>query len=295
MLKRSKLLFSALAITVLTVVVFQACTKDEMSASGSGATQNLKIYLTDDPAQFDKLLVQIKSVEVKLDTGKHRDDDDWGHRPDSLDKDDDDDDRRGHDDFGQWDTLNIAAGEYDILSLRNGIDTILAQGTIRGTIRKIRIAIGTVTVVKDGVSYPVNLLPGVRNNYIYVHLRKEHIQSSGSNVATWVDFDVARSIVEINGKFYLKPVLKPFCRNNFGELKGVVLPAEARAIVRVYNATDTVTAIPDKDGKFKVRGLADGTYTVFYDGFNGYGDSTVNNVSVTKGKEKELGVVTLRK
>lgn len=294
MVKRSKFLFSVLAFVALSVFIFEACTKDEMSDSGNGTAQSLKVYLTDDPGQFDSLFVQINSVEVKLDTGSHRHDDDWGHRSDSLDK-DDDDDRRGHDDFGQWDTLNIAAGEYNILALRNGIDTVLAQGTIQGTVRKIRISIGSVRVVKNGVSYPVNLLPGVRNNYIYVQLRGEHFQTSGSNLATWIDFDVARSIVEINGKYYLKPVLKPFCGKNFGELKGIVLPADAGAIVKVYNATDTATAIPNKDGKFKVRGLAEGTYSVLYDGNNGYADTTITNVSVGKGKEKELGTVTLRK
>jgi hypothetical protein len=294
MVKRSKFLFSVLAVFTLVVLIFQACTKDEFSASGSGETQSLKVYLTDDPGEFDSLFVQINSVEVKLDTGKHRDDDDWGDHSDSLDK-DDDDDRRGRDDFGQWDTLNVAAGEYNILALRNGIDTVLAQGNIQGTIRKIRISIGAVRVVIDGVSYPVNLLPGVRNNYIYIKLRKEHIQTSGSNVATWIDFDVSRSIIKINGKYYLKPVLKPFCEKNFGELKGRVLPAEAGAVVKVYNATDTATAIPNKDGKFKVRGLAAGVYTVLYDGNNGYADTSITNISVGKGKEKELATVTLKK
>lgn len=291
MTKRIKLLISALSVLSVFTLVFQACTKDEVSATDG--TQNLKVYITDDPAHFDKLLVEIKTVEVKLDTGLHKDDDGWGRRGDSLDR-DDDDDRRGRDDFGQWDTLSMTAGVYDILSLRNGVDTLLAQGNIKGTVRKIRITVGEVTVVKDGVSYPVNMLPGNRN-YIYVKVGKEHFRRNGSSTATWVDFDVARSIVEINGKYYLKPVLKPFCDNNFGEIKGEVAPADARAVIKVYNSSDTATAIPNKDGKFKVRGLADGTYSVRYDGNNGYADTTVANVKVSKGRETELAKVTLRK
>jgi hypothetical protein len=294
MVKPSMLVFNALATLTVSVLIFQACTKDEYSSSGEGATQNLKVYLTDDPGLFDSLFVQISAVEVKLDTGKHRDDDHWGHRSDSIDR-DDDDDHRGRDDFGRWDTLDMAGGEYNILALRNGIDTVLAQGSIQGTIRKIRITIGKVRVVKGGISYPVNLLPGVRNNYIYIKVRKEHIQSNGSNVSTWIDFDVSRSIVEINGKYYLKPVLKPFCEKNFGELKGTVLPSDAGAIVRVYNTTDTATAIPDSNGKFKVRGLSEGTYTVLFDGNNGYADTTIAEVMVTKGKDRNLGTVTLKK
>jgi hypothetical protein len=288
MKKRIQLVISGLAAIVVVALVFQACSKDELSASGS--TQNLKVYITDDPAQLEKLLVQINTVEVKLDTGKHRGDDDWGRRDD----DDDDDDRRGYDDYGHWDTLSIAAGEYDILSLRNGVDTLLAQGNVQGTVRKLRISVGNITVVKDGISYPVSLLPGNRN-YIYVKLGKEHIRANGNNIATWVDFDVSRSIIEINGKYYLKPVLKPFCDNNFGKIEGEVKPADARAVIQVYNSSDTATAIPDRDGEFKIRGLAPGTYSVRYDGSNGYADTTIVNVVVAKGKETELPEVILRK
>ena len=47
--------------------------------------------------------------------------------------------------------------------------------------------------------------------------------------------------------------------------------------------------------RFKVRGLAEGVYSVLYDGNNGYADATITNVSVSKGKEKELATVTLKK
>ena len=114
MTNRMKLSISAECMPVLLALVFQACSKDNMDSSNS--TQNLKVYLTDDPALFDKLLVQINSVEVKLDTGSHRGEDDFGNRSGSMD-DDGDDDHKGHDDFGHWDTLDVTAGEYDILSL----------------------------------------------------------------------------------------------------------------------------------------------------------------------------------
>jgi hypothetical protein len=140
-----------------SVFVFNACTKE---FSGSGAKkEELAVYLTDHPADFEKLLVQINAVEVKLDTSSHKDDDSWGDRSGSRD-DEDDDHHLGHDEFGQWDTLRVVPGNYDLLTLRNGVDTLLAQGNIIGKVRKVRITIGTVTVVKDGVSYPVELLPG---------------------------------------------------------------------------------------------------------------------------------------
>jgi Domain of unknown function (DUF4382) len=286
----NRLMFRILSFSVLmsaAVFVFNSCTKKEFSASGSD--QQLSVFLTDHPADFDKVLVQITMVEVKLDTSSHKDDDSYGNR--DLD---DDDHRRGHDEYGQWDTLKMNPGTYDLLTLRNGVDTLLAQGNINGKARKIRITVGSVTVVKDSVSYPVNLLPG-NQNFIYIKIHDEHMQRNGNVQQLWLDFDVSRSIVEINGQYYLRPVLKPFCDKNSGELEGRVGPADASAIVKVYNASDTATAIPDKKGEFRIRGLSEGDYTVLYDGSNGYRDTVITNVKIAKGRDTKLQAVLLKK
>lgn len=288
MTNRMKFRFLSFSLIILVAVfIFDSCTKSEYSASGS--EEQLSVYLTDHPADFDKVLVQVTMVEVKLDTSSHKNDDSYGDRDM-----DDDDHRKGHDEFGYWDTLKVNPGTYDLLTLRNGVDTLLAQGTINGKARKIRITVGSVTVVKDSISYPVSLLPGAQN-YLYIKLHDKHIQRSGNVQQLWLDFDVSRSIVEINGKYYLRPVLKPFCDKNSGELEGKVGPAEASAIVRVYNASDTATAIPDKKGEFRIRGLAEGDYSVLYDGSNGYQDTTISNVKITKGRDTRLQAVTLKK
>jgi Domain of unknown function (DUF4382)/Carboxypeptidase regulatory-like domain len=298
MTTKLKKLLSAASVILFTMVAFLACQKGETSKnSPTSGGQSLSVYLTDGPGKFDKLLMQISVVEVKLDTSAaHMHDDQFGD-PNGMNgmKDDDrDDDHKGHDEFGQWDTLNIKPGTYDLLSLRNGVDTLLASGEINGTIRKIRITVGSVTVIKDSVSYPVTLLPGV-NNYLYIRIHKEHQQHNGNDTRLWVDFDVARSVININGKYYLRPVLKPFCDNNFAEVEGVVLPVDAAATVSIYNATDTANAFPGKDGKYKVRGLKEGIYSITYFGSNGYRDSTINNISVSKGKDTRVATVTLHK
>ena len=283
---------------LFAIVSFIACQKGDTSKTNQPAgSQALSVYLTDGPGRFDKLLMQINVVEVKLDTSAaHMHDDHFGDSTgmNGMKDDDRDDDHKGHDEFGQWDTLNIRPGTYDLLSLRNGVDTLLASGQINGTIRKIRITVGSVTVVKDSVSYPVALLPGV-NNYLYIRIHKEHEQRNGDDTKVWVDFDVARSIVNINGKFYLRPVLKPFCDNNSAEVEGVVLPADASPVVSVYNASDSASAFPEKDGKYKIRGLKEGTYSITFFGSNGYKDSTIANISVSKGRDTRVNTVTLHK
>jgi len=63
----------------------------------------------------------------------------------------------------------------------------------------------------------------------------------------------------------------------------------------VYNSGDTAYAIPDKDGDFKIRGLKEGTYSLFVNASNGYRDTTINNIVVKAGKETELKKITLQK
>jgi len=112
----------------------------------------------------------------------------------------------------------------------------------------------------------------------------------------WLDFDVARSIVKVrDGQFYLVPVLRPFTIKKTGSIEGEVVPREAMPVISVYNSADTAYAIPDKDGDFKIRGLKEGTYSLFVNASNGYRDTTINNIEVKPGKETELRKITLRK
>ena len=282
---------SVLVLVAVAVIAFYACQKtgvDSLSQSSA-----LSIYLTDGPGDFSKVLVEVKAVEVKLDTSMHKEDDEYGDT--HGDKDDDkDDDRRGHDEFGHWDTLQVTNGVYDLLSLRNGVDTLMAAGNIKGKIRKIRITVGTVTVIKDSVSYPVTMLSGL-TNYLYVHIKDEHLDHNQGRSKVWIDFDIRTSIVYINGKYYLNPRLKPFCDKNFGRVEGVVLPADAGVKVTISNGTTTATAIPERNGEYKIRGLAEGTYNVTFQSSTGYKEQVLNNIVVKKSRETKIPTVTLVK
>jgi len=274
-----------LALALFTIISFSSCQKNERSASG---ITGLQVYLSDGPGLFDKVNIDVTAVEAKIDTS-------MGTRHDDRHGDDDDDrdDNRRSDDFGFWQSLSAKPGIYDVFTLRNGADTLLGTGNVTGTIRKVRITLGTNnSVVKNGVTYPL-VLANETGNYLYVKVRSEHHHDSASQAKVWVDFDIARSIYEKNGTFYLKPVLRPFCDKNFAAIEGKVLPAAAGAIVKAYNGSDTSTAIPNADGKFKIRGLQPGNYSVLFDGNNGYKDTTVN-VTVTVGREAHIADITLR-
>jgi hypothetical protein len=273
-------------IAVLGAVIFYACSKENSSGSSSSVPegkQQLSLYLTDGPSFFDSVLIDIKSVKVLIDT---------------CDK-----TRRRHNDndtlktCGVWDSLTMTPGIYDLLSLRNGIDTLLGSGIVTdGTIRKIVITLGTNnSLVKDGVSYSLNLA----NNQTTITIKlygNEWENFQTGKYRLWLDFDCGRSIVRLrDGAFYLSPYIRAFIVKETGVVKGVVKPADATPIITVYNGTDSAYAIPFFNGQFKVRGLSDGTYAVFINGSNGYQDTTITGVSVTVGKETDLGTITLHK
>lgn len=302
----TKLFFASL----FSLVFFLAACKKENSIETPPGSQNLSVFLTDNPALFDKVLIDIRQLEVCIDTSDHsstgsdddKDDDNSG-RGGSNDDDDDDDDKNddnSNDDHScNWQNINIRTGVYDLLTLRNGVDTLL--GTVQipaGRIRKIRLTLGANnTLVIDSVSYPL-VLGGNGQESIEIKVSDDDLQmnSNGQGRIT-IDFDAGRSIISRENRFFLFPKLKSFCDEKSARLEGRVTPlAAAPVLVTMYNATDTSLAIPDsKDGEFKIRGLNEGTYNVLFRGSNGFRDTLISNISIRRGKEFKLPVIQLRK
>lgn len=288
-MKTNKFFLGLASAVIAMLLVFSACTKSGMNGNGAVA-----VFLTDGPGDFDAVNIDIQKVEVKVDKDeKHKHDDNRNGQDD-----DKDDHLQRKDDFGEWIDLNYTPQVIDVLSLRNGIETQLGTANIdAGTVRKIRITLGTKnSVVKAGVTSDL-LLDSQTSNFLYVKLFDNHRERGNRNdVKVWVDFDIANSIVETSGKFYLKPVVRPFCNANFGEIEGKVLPLDAKAVVRVSNGAGfNAVALPSREGGFKVRGLTDGTYTVTVEGIAPYMKQTINNVVVKKGEDTNIGTITLVK
>ena len=276
----------------VSILVFSACQKQVDGSVNAGTGKQLSVYLTDDPCMYDSVLIDIRYVEVKIDTSKeHMDDDHFGD-----DDNDGDDDNQHRDRYGKWDTLAIRAGVYNILKLRNGIDTLLGRGNLPvGKIRKIRLTLGeNNSLVKSGLRYPLNLLAGA-NKYVYLKLKGEDEDEIAiGQSAVWIDFDVCESIKFKNGQYFLKPYLKAFSLKQYGKIEGKVFPRMASPFVKVFNNTDSATAMPEDDGEYKVRGLREGIYNIKFTGSNGYFDTTITNIQVRKGEETHIANITLR-
>jgi hypothetical protein len=280
-------------LAIFAALIFYACQKElSLDMAVPAGKYKLSVFLTDGPLDFQKVLVDIQRVEVKLDTCKRNNDDDDDHHGPGHD--DDHDSLNRHCEI--WDTLDIRPGIYDLLQLRNGTDTLLASGfLLQGKIKRIKLTLGTRdSVMVDSMMKVLRLVNN--QNFVYIDIKKEHLDSlSSNNFHLYLDFDLARSIKYINGEYWLKPKIKPFGKHSTGEIEGKVRPVHSFGTIMAYNATDTAYARPWDQGEFKIRGLREGTYSLFIQGINGYQDTTLTNLIVRRGKETKVGLIQLQK
>jgi hypothetical protein len=261
-------------------ILFYSCQKENSGnnnmTAGGNKPHSVAIYLTDDQTPvFDSIFIDIRKLEVKVE-----------------------DDTLGND---GWVSVNMHPGVYNILRLRNGIDTLFATGTLpNARAQKIRLTLGTQnSVMKNGQSFPLNVHDNDRQ--VVANLEGGNFEIVPPNqVLFWIDFDASHSIQTDNSGsgnnsgFRLKSHIKIFTRSNSGRIEGRVLPAAADALVMAINGTDTTMAVPDdNNGEFKIVGLNAGTYKVFIDGRNNFNDTTINAVIVRNREDSHLSTIGL--
>lgn len=259
-------------------IVFYACQKDVSGDNNLDKPHELKIFLTDHQTPvFDSVFIDIRQLQVKLED-------------DTLSN-------------GGWVNLSIRPGIYNILRFRNGLDTLFATGSLpNARIRKVKLILGTQnSAMNNGQSYVLRVKDEDREVIAEIDRSNYEITASGQ-VQFWLDFDAGNSIqVDNSGSgnnngYRLRSQIRIYCRENTGEIEGVVLPAEADPIVKAVIGTDTATAIPEhEDGEFKITGLSAGAYQVIIDGNNGYRDTVINNVIVRNREDTHLPGIRLRR
>jgi hypothetical protein len=185
---------------------------------------------------------------------------------------------------------------YNILRFRNGLDTLLGAGLIpNGEIKKIRVTLGTNNyVMLNGARIPLNLSSGDAVITIDINGNVDHLGNRRFKI--WLDFDGHGSIRFHNGRWELKLKIGHFCKKNSGEIEGEIKPKDALpATVTAIAGTDTLIAIPDKDGDFKIRGIKTSTATLIIKPSNGYKDSVINNILIRRGDDTDLGKIVLHR
>ena len=245
---------------LLLSIFWLACSEDNQTAK-------LEVRLTDAPGDYEEVNIDIQSVEINSSDGN-----------------------------SGWTTLDVESGVYNILELTNGLDTLLATAELpAGQISQIRLILGNNNSVKvNGETKPLST-PSAQQSGLKLNLNATLVE--GITYTITLDFDAARSIVaKGNGTYSLKPVIRAIETSTSGAIKGIVTPLEAAPAVFAIVGTDTVaTAYTDDAGKFILRSLPAGSYTVSFDPKTGYIPQQKENVSVTLGNVTDLGSVTIVK
>ena len=196
------LLRACLGSCIIIIIFLFSCQKEGSSKNETvpEGQQRVKIFLSDNPVNFDAVYVDIQQVIVQVipDSCRGRD----NNNNDCFD----DNEYR----CSVWDTLDIRAGVYNLLNLSNGTDTILANGlTLAGRVNKIKLVLGdNNSVVIDSVSYPLSLWGS--QHTVTLQVKGADIDElNPADLQLWLDFDAGGSIVKVsNNRFVLRPKIK---------------------------------------------------------------------------------------
>ena len=282
----------SLILLVLTFTLFQSCEKPskfKIQTSAVEGPRKVSIYLTDGPMDLKNVFIDVQKVEVKIDSESSSSDDD------DDDKDDDDhlSDRDKH---GEWKTLEFTPKVIDVLKLQNGVEMLLGSIEVLRDVEKVRVTLGVNNTVVDENNVTHSLvLNNATNNFLYIKIGDDDCDKddSNNNQELRIDFDLSKSIQYIAGKYYLNPKLQPFSNSGYGEIEGKVLPEGINAKVTITNGQgEPKIGNPDKKGRYRVRGLKEGTYSVLFEA-PGKTSKTISNIVVRKGKDVELSTVSL--
>ncbi|WP_436484161.1 DUF4382 domain-containing protein [Chitinophaga sp. ARDCPP14] len=262
--------FATLMVVSASMLFFSACSKDE-STSNSGKSK-LTVYLTDDPAIYDEVNIDIQDIQVNA----------------SAD---------AAETGAGWVSVPLARpGVYNLLDFRNGLDTLLASKELpAGKISQIRLILGANnSVVLNGVSHPLET-PSAQQSGLKLNVHADLV--ADIEYRLWIDFDAGRSIVTTgSNKYILKPVIRTYTAATSGTIKGIALPLlQVKGVYAIQNTDTVASALPDAlTGAYVISGLSAGTYNVAIAGNGILKDTTVAAVAVKTGEVSTVSTITLK-
>jgi hypothetical protein len=159
-----------LILSISATAFFMSCKKE------SGST-TLKVMLTDAPASYEEVNVDILEVNIKVD-----------------------------DDSSSWIALPTAAGIYNLLEYQDGLDTLISEAIINGSkIKEVRLVLGTEnTISAGGEVYPLTIPSGSESG---LKIKMNKPLNGGIDYLT-LDFDAGLSVTQEIDGFKLRPVIR---------------------------------------------------------------------------------------
>ncbi len=224
--------FPSLFVCLLFTFFLGAC-----SDKDSGEKAKLEIRLTDDPAAYDAVYIDIKDVQINV---------------------------SGEDDKGWQSLAGVQKGIYNLLDLVNDKDTLLCNAEIpSGKLHQIRLVLGNNnSIVLNGVNIPLET-PSAQQSGLKLNVQQD--VTGGILYTILLDFDAGRSVVTTGGgKYILKPVIRTVLNAVGGSIKGAVTPDTVLTAVYAINGTDTMTTFTDGTGAYLIKGVPAATYKLQY-------------------------------
>lgn len=247
-------LLFALVCVVVAGLGFTSCKKEEQAKGNT-----FKVRMTDAPGDFAQLNVQVNAVDAYLD-GKG------------------------------WVNLSSETQSVNVLSLTNGSEIQLANATSveSGLYTKLRIRFASqASIMLVGGSSSLSLNWTGSSQEVEIAINQQISADAGASLL--LDFNVAQSVNEIAGIFSLNPVITVIADEETG-IQGSVSGA-AYAMVQVSNGNKTYTTYLNAQGKFMLRGLEPGTYTVAVMKSGSSELQQVGNATVAKGEITQMGTM----
>jgi hypothetical protein len=261
---------SSIAASVIIVSIISCQKENKVSNSSNNQPPHLRVYLTDAPASYDEVVVDVRDVMINLSNGSS----------------------------GGWQSLsNVAARTYNLLDLVNGKDTLLADSDIPhgGTISQVRLILGPNNyVVVNGDKIQLTI-PSAEQSGLKVNVNQK--LDSGFLYNMVLDFDAARSIVKTgNGKYMLKPVIRASFQLGNGQIKGAVIPDSVQTAVFALRGIDTIAGtFTDSLGAYMLS-LDSGIYSLhFIPGDTTFFSEQRNGINVSRGAITVVDTVHLHK
>lgn len=253
------------AFTLLTLTIFSSC--DVSNSSDSTGTLNIR--LTDAPASYEAVYIDIQRVELNMaDEGGEED----------------------------WETISTHSARVDLLKLDNGADSLLAGIELEAqTYHQLRLVFGPNNeVLVNGESHTLAVSGEQESGGFVIDINatvREDMEATKI-----IDLDAARSVsVTGNGEYKLNPVMRVFDPTETGSLSGQLVPPRVPVLIsaRIGNETITTTYAED-DGSFKLVGLEDNVYKLLIQPATGqYADTTLFEQPVTAGQDHNVGIIQL--